>query len=241
MSASAWGPLREPIFRALWIASVASNIGSWLQDVGESWLMISLTRSPTLVALVETAGSLPIFLLALPAGALADVVDRRHLLIITQSWMLASAALMGAITLAGIVTPWLLLTLTFALGLGVAMNGPAWQAIIPEVEPPLEQGPVLVQVEYRIDPEQARGFRHAMRDLQRIRRRDGAIRWGLFRDPAEPGRFVESFVVESWAEHLRQHARATESDREIEERVQAFHIGVGRPAVTHLIFEPVSG
>src|SRR5215510_12420071 len=87
---SAWGPLREPIFRALWIASVASNIGSWMQDVGESWLMISLSKSPALVALVETAGNLPVFLLALPAGALADVIDRRRLLLIAQSWMLAS-------------------------------------------------------------------------------------------------------------------------------------------------------
>ncbi len=521
---SAWGPLREPIFRALWIASVASNVGSWMQDVGESWLMISLTSSPTLVALVESAGSLPIFLLALPAGALADVIDRRRLLLFAQGWMLCSAALMGALTLTGVVTPWILLLLTFTLGLGVAMNGPAWQAIIPElapkselplaialgsvsmnvsravgpaiggllvaaagsgtvfllnaasflgvimviyrwrpdpqkismppehfygairagiryvrhapelraalvrtgvfilcgsalwallplhavyvlglgsfgyglllgcigagavagagflpkargkfrndslvvaasvllagmilvlahtrnplvagmsmilsgvawititssfniatqrstpiwvraralgiyllilmgglavgsaawgaiasragitnsltyaalgliaglaasaryrlvgdedlnltpskhlpepvvaVEPSLEQGPVLVQVEYRIDPERVRGFRLAMRDLRRIRRRDGAIRWSLFRDPAEPGRFIESFVVESWAEHLRQHARATESDREIAERVRSFHIGGDRPVVTHLIFERV--
>jgi len=135
VSGSAWGPLREPIFRALWIASVASNVGSWMQDVGESWLMISLTKSPILVALVETAGSLPIFLLALPAGALADVVDRRRLLLTTQSWMGASAALMGALTLAGVVNPWLLLLLTFTLGLGVAMNGPAWQAILPELAP----------------------------------------------------------------------------------------------------------
>jgi MFS family permease/quinol monooxygenase YgiN len=497
-----------------------------MQDVGESWLMISLTSSPVLVALVETAGSLPIFLLALPAGALADVVDRRRLLLATQSWMGASAVLMGALTLAGLGAPWLLLLLTFTLGLGVAMNGPTWQAIIPEMaprselpaavalgavamnvsraigpalggllvaaagsgvvfllnavsflgvivviyrwrqepqkgamppehifgamraglryvshapelraaivragifilcgsalwallplqarhalglgsfgygvllgcigagavagaaflpkarqkvsnnllvvgasvlfagmlavlaharvpavagaamilagvawititssfnisaqtsaptwvraralaiyllvfmggtaagsaawgvvathvgvtkaltyaalgliaglaaspryrlvgyeelklapsahwpepvvmfEPRPEQGPVLVQIEYRIDPDQERGFRHAMRELRRTRRRDGAVRWGLFRDPAEPGRFIESFVVESWAEHLRQHARATESDREIEERAQAFHVGGGKPAVTHLISERVPG
>jgi quinol monooxygenase YgiN len=114
-----------------------------------------------------------------------------------------------------------------------------WPEPVVVVEPLPEQGPVLVQIEYRIDPEQARGFRQAMRDLRRTRRRDGAIRWGLFRDPAEPGRFVESFVVESWAEHLRQHARATESDREIEGRIRAFYIGGGQPAVTHLIFQRV--
>jgi MFS family permease len=521
---SPWSPLAQPIFRALWIATVASNIGTWMEDVGESWLMVSLTTSPMLVALVETAGSLPIVLLALPAGALADVVDRRRLLLITQSWMLVSAAVLGVFTLAGMVTPWLLLLLTFILGLGSAMNGPALQAIIPElvprrelsaavtlagvavnvsravgpalggllvaaagsgivfllnavsflgvmvviyrwqpapqqstmppehifgamraglryvrhtpelraalirtaafilcasalwallplqarhalglgsfatasssaasvvepfrvrlflpkarqkvsnnllvvgatvlfasmtvvlahvhvavvagaamvlvgiawiavmssfntaaqatapawararalsvytlvfmggmavgsaawgafaarfgvttsltcaaiglivgiaaslrhtlidadelnlapsahwpepvvvVEPKPEQGPVLVQIEYRIDLNQTREFRRAMRDIRRVRRRDGAIRWGLFRDPAEPGRFVESFVVESWAEHLRQHGRGTESDREIERRVRAFHIGGGQPAVTHLIAEHV--
>ena len=523
---SPWSPLAQPIFRALWMATVASNIGTWMQDVGESWLMVSLTTSPMLVALVETAGSLPIVLLALPAGALADVVDRRRLLLMTQSWMLVSAAVLGVFTLAGMVTPWLLLLLTFILGLGTAMNGPAWQAIIPElvprrelpaavtlvgvavnvsravgpalggllvaatgsgvvfllnaisflgvmvviyrwqptpqksamppehifgamraglryvrhapellavfvrtgafilcasalwallplqarhalglgsigygillgcigtgavagaaflpqmrkkvsnnllvvgatvlfagvtvvlarvhvavvagaamilggiawiavmssfntaaqtaapawararalsiytlvfmggmavgsaawgavaahfgvttaltcaalgliigiaaslrytlidgdelnlapsahwpepvvvVEPKPEQGPVLVQIEYWIDPNQAREFRRAMRDLRRVRRRDGASRWALFRDPAEPGRFVESFLVETWAEHLRQHARATESDRDVQERIRAFHIGVEQPAITHLIAERVSG
>jgi MFS family permease/quinol monooxygenase YgiN len=523
---SPWSPLAQPIFRALWIATVASNIGTWMEDVGESWLMVSLTTSPMLVALVETAGSLPIVLLALPAGALADVVDRRRLLLITQSWMLVSAAVLGVFTLAGMVTPWLLLLLTFILGLGTAMNGPVWQAIIPDLvprrelpaavtlvgvainvsravgpalggllvaaagsgvvfllnaisflgvmiviyrwqpaprqsamppehilgamraglryvrhapelraafvrtgvfilcasalwallplqaryalglgsfgygvllgcigtgavagaaflpkvrqkvsnnllvvgatvlfagvtavlahvhvtavagaamilagiawiavmssfntaaqtaapawararalsiymlvfmggmavgsaawgavaarfgvvtaltcaalgliigitaswryrliggddlslapsahwpepvvvlEPKPEQGPVLVQVEYRIDPDQAREFRHAMRELRRVRRRDGAFRWSLYRDPAEPGRFVESFLVETWAEHLRQHLRVTEADREIEDRALAFHIGGGQPAVTHLIAERVPG
>src|SRR3982074_2185379 len=75
--ASAWSPLRESVFRALWIATVVSSIGTWMQDVGESWLMTSLTTSPVLVALVETFGSLPVVPLALPAGALADIVDRR--------------------------------------------------------------------------------------------------------------------------------------------------------------------
>src|SRR5215813_6686641 len=504
-SLSPWSPLAEPIFRALWIATVASNIGTWMQDVGESWLMVSL---------------------ALPAGALADVVDRRRLLLITQSWMLVSAAAMGLLTLAGMATPWLLLVLTFTLGLGTAMNGPAFQAILPEivprqeipaavtlarvavnvsravgpalggllvaaagpgvvfllnavsflgvmgviyrwqrapqqstlppehvfgamraglryvrhapelraalvrtgafivcasalwallrlqarhalglgsfgygillgcigsgavtgaaflprvrqkisnnllvvgatvlfavvtvvlahvhvpvvagaamifggiawiavmssfntaaqtaapawararalsaytlvfmggmavgsgawgavaahfgvtqaltfaalgliiglpvslryrliagddlglapsaywpepivvVEPKPEQGPVLVQIEYRIDPAQAREFRRALQDIRRMRRRDGANRWGLYRDPAKPGRFVESFVVESWAEHLRQHARGTASDREMEQYIVGFHIGAGQHTVTHLIAERVAG
>src|ERR1051325_2434454 len=106
---SAWTPLRQPVFRALWIASVASNIGTWMQNVGAAWLMTSLAPSPTMVALVQAATTVPVFLLALIAGALADVVDRRRLLLITQSWMLAAAALLGASTVMGATTPWLLL------------------------------------------------------------------------------------------------------------------------------------
>src|SRR5215467_4920914 len=134
-SLSSWAPLRAPVFRALWIATIVSNLGTWMQDVGESWLMVSLTKSPILVALVETAGSLPVVLLALPAGAFADLIDRRHLLLVTQTWMLVVAALMGGLTLSGLMTPWSLLLLTFTLGLGSAMNSPAWQAIVPELVP----------------------------------------------------------------------------------------------------------
>jgi MFS family permease len=97
--------------------------------------MTTLAASPLLVALVQTATTLPVFLLGLPAGALADMVDRRRLLIFTQSWMLAAAAAMGALTLAGVIGPWWLLGLTFALGVGSAMNGPAWAAAIPELVP----------------------------------------------------------------------------------------------------------
>ena len=517
---SAWSPLREAVFRALWIATVVSNLGSWMQDVGESWLMVSLTTSPILIALVETAGSMPMVLLALPAGALADVIDRRRLLLFTQIWMLIAAAAMGGATLAGMMTPSLLLLLTFILGLGAALNSPAWQAIVPELVPasdlpsalalsgiafnvsravgpalggllvaaagsgfvfvlnalsflgiivviyrwnripqksamppehiagamragvryvrnapelqailirtgvfiicasalwallPLQtrlalglgslgygvllgcigagaivgagllprarikasndllvafasvlfagativlahaqvaivsaiamliggvawitsmtsfniaiqtvapawvrgrvlavytlvlmgglaagsagwgvvagklgvtraldlaaaglviglafswryrlnrdpalslapwvhwpepvavitpepdHGPVLIHVEYEIDPDKANEFRLAIRDLQRVRRRDGASRWHLYSDPAKPGRYVETFIVESWAEHLRQHGRGTEADRKIEERVFSFHLGKGPPVATHLV------
>ena len=132
---SAWAPLRTPVFRALWIVSVVSNIGTWMHDVGAAWLMISLTPSPLLVALMQTATSLPIFLLALPGGALADIVDRRRLLLVTQSWMCATAVALGLVTLAGVTTPAVLLALTFALGLGAALNMPAWQATTPEMVP----------------------------------------------------------------------------------------------------------
>src|SRR5260221_7465754 len=131
--ASAWSPLRESVFRALWIATVVSNIGTWMQDVGESWLMTSLTPSPVLVALVETAGSLPVVLLALPAGALADSVARRRLLLLMQIWMVVAAGVMGARALMGQMTPARLLSLTFPLGLGTAMSNPVWQAITPEL------------------------------------------------------------------------------------------------------------
>ena len=136
--ASAWEPLRQPVFRALWIASLTSNVGTWMQNVGAAWLMTSLTPSPVVIALVQAATSLPVFLVGLPAGALADIVDRRRLLIVSQGWMLLSAAALGVLTLIGFMSPWILLALTFALGLGAAMNTPAWQAIVPEVVSPSE-------------------------------------------------------------------------------------------------------
>ena len=132
-SLSPWAPFREPLFRAVWIAAVISYIGTWMQNLGSAWLMTALTRSPLMIALVQAASSLPVFLVALPAGALADLVDRRRLLLITQTWMAVAAAALGVITILGVVTPWSLLLLTFLLGLGAVMNDPAWQAITPEI------------------------------------------------------------------------------------------------------------
>jgi hypothetical protein len=94
---------------------------------------------------------------------------------------------------------------------------------------------VLVTVVYFIDPERGTEFARAMEALRRIRRRDGAIRWGLFEDAAVPGRYIETFVVDSWAEHLRQHERMTVSDREVEAKAQAFHRAADPPTVTHWI------
>ncbi|MHB8534674.1 MAG: MFS transporter [Sulfuricaulis sp.] len=515
-------PLRAPVYRALWIATLASNVGTWMQDVGAAWLMTSLAPSPGMVALVRTASSLPMFLLALPAGALADVVDRRMLLLVTQTWMLLCAASLGALTFAGVTTPWLLLGMTFALGLGTALNAPAWQAIIPELvareqvanavslnsisinlarsvgpaiggvliatagpawtfllnaasfcgvvivlytwrrprsesvlpaeriigavnaglryvrhapavrvlllrsgvfiifgsalwallpslarfelgrgpagygillgffgvgavtgagmlprlrarvsvnslvrgaslvfavallllawahhsgatdffmfvagaawlmllstfnsslqaqvpgwvrgramavsilvffggmafgsllwgyvaelfglptaltiaasgivagaivtwryrlhssedidlspsihwpmpvatpEPAPQQGPVVVTVEYRIDPAHWNDFARAMHRVRRIRRRDGAIRWELMRDVSDPTRYTETFVVESWVEHMRQHERVTVADRDVLDKSKAFHVGTAFPRVTHYIVE----
>jgi MFS family permease len=519
---SAWSPLRESVFRALWIATVISTIGTWMQDVGESWLMTSLTPSPVLVALVETAGSLPVVLLALPAGALADIVDRRRLLLVMQIWMVVAAGAMGVLALMGQMTPARLLSLTFLLGIGTAMSNPVWQAITPELVRPADlsaaitlsvvafnvaraigpalggfiigasgpwavfflnaasfiaimvvvyrwrpaprrsklppediigamrtgtlylrnspelqtvmvrtgifavcasglwalvaqqarrglglgsfgyglllgciglgaiigawllpkirerlsvnglvaagtvvfalatislayihafgvlagalavggvgwiavlssltvsaqtvtpswvrarvmavyllvfmgglavgsavwgfvaarigvstallfaaiglfvgpaaawryrlagntnlaltpslhwpepivlidaeatEGPAVTIVEFRINPKTADEFLQAMKEMRRIRQRDGAIRWNLLRDTADPRRYLESFVTESWGDHLRQHERVTAENREVEQRAQAFHLGAESPKITHLIAE----
>ena len=517
-----WTPLLYTWFRWLWIANVVSNVGTWMQNVGAAWLMTELAPSALLVALVQTATNLPVFLLGVPAGAAGDLFNRRKLLLVTQGLMLAAAGVLGVMTLTGSTGPWTLLWLTFALGLGNTMNAPAWQAIMPDLVPqselpaaislnsvsfnlaravgpalggavvaaigpgaafilnaisfvgvmvvlylwrrapeqhpqpisterigaailagiryvrfappihsvllrsgsfiisaaalwsllplvakvelhrestgygvllgclgagsilgalmqhrlrqlfPLEtmvtaavatfgalsillayltsyvavalalivtgtcwmtvnstlttvtqisvpawvrartlavyllvfqgamavgsviwgavatrlglrttlfcagialivaaaatfrlrlaglrefdtrpsghwpepilvverheeHGPVLVTVEYSIDPANGREFARAMQSMRRIRRRDGAIRWGLFEDAATPGRYIETYVVESWAEHLRQHERITVSDREVEARAFAFHLADGRPKVTHWI------
>jgi len=130
---SAWAPLGEPLFRSLWLAAVISYIGTWMQNVGAGWLMTQLTTSPLMVSLVTAATTLPVFLVILPAGALADMVDRRRFLLATQGWMVVAAALLGILTLRHAVTPWMLLVFTFVLGLGAVMNDPAWQAITPEI------------------------------------------------------------------------------------------------------------
>lgn len=491
-----------------------------MHNVGADWLMTTLAPSPLMVSLMQTAENAPLFLLALPAGALADIVDRRRLLLYTQAWMLVSAVALGLLTLFGLTTPWVLLLLIFFLGLGSALNAPAWQAIMPELvprpelpaavslnsvafniaravgpalggfvvaavgswavfllnslsfigvlfviyrwrreaaesisptervvgamragvryvrhdpelravlirtgvfvssasalwamlplvarqqlglgafsygvllgglgggailcafilpavrrkvsintiilcgtiifaaatatlatvhifallcvvmlfggvawmalmssfnisvqaivpawvrarvlaiyllvffggmalgsavwgtvathtgisnallyasaalllglaaayffplrtggeldlepslhwsdpivvsEPHPQDGPVLVTVDYQIDPERAEEFVAAMREVKRILRRDGAMRWGLFADPAQPGHYVETFLVESWAEHMRQHARVTNEDRIAQDLVRSLHAGDSPPVVTHLI------
>jgi MFS family permease len=133
---AAWAPLGEPIFRSLWIAAVISYTGTWMQNVGAGWLMTELTTSPLMVSLVQAAAAIPVFLVVLPAGALADMVDRRRLLLFTQSWMVAAAAGLGVLTLLHAVNPWVLLAFTFLMGVGAVMNDPAWQAITPEVVSP---------------------------------------------------------------------------------------------------------
>lgn len=494
-----------------------------MHEVGAAWLMTTLAPTPFMVAMVQTASTFPFFLLALPAGALADIIDRRRLLLMTQVWMLIASIVLGVLTVFGMTTPLVLLALTFFLGLGAAVNGPSWQAVIPELverdelpsaialgsvgfnlaravgpvigglivaalgpgitfllngasflgvvvvlkrwkraqrmstlkeerlvsamrvgiryirnapevksvlvhtmflsflcsplwaflpivskeylglgssgfgallgffgfgallgapflpvlrqrfslnlivlmatnifalataamanlhsfvflaiamvvgglawlilistliavvqsvipawvrgrvlsvhmlsffgglaggsalfgfiagwvgisstlnvvagclvvataitwnyklksgegldlrpsmhwpslvvscQPDFDEGPVLVVVEYHIDPEKASGFTDSMQALKKIRKRDGAIRWNLFHDLTDPGHYIESYIVESWGEHLRQHERITVADREIEKNALSFHLEKEPPKVMHFLAEP---
>lgn len=132
---SLWSPLRRRLFRDRLLASVVSNTGSWMQDTAGTWLMTALTASPLLIALMQTAASLPVLLLGLPAGATADILDRRRLLLFWSGWMLVAAIILSVLTMTGWIGAWSLLLLTFLLSLGAAMNGPTWQAIVPEMVP----------------------------------------------------------------------------------------------------------
>ncbi len=127
--------LRLAVFRSLLVATFVSNVGSWMEDVGETWLMTSLHGTPLMVALVQSSASLPVFLFALPAGTLADIIDRRRMLLATHVWMLLVAALLGVLTLTQHIGALGLLACTFAMGIGSALVGPAWQAVIADVVP----------------------------------------------------------------------------------------------------------
>jgi MFS family permease len=132
---SAWGPFHYGPFRAMWSAQFISNIGGWMQTVGAQWLMLSLTTAAAPVALIQTAASLPVLLFAVPAGAVGDLVDRRRFLLVAQTFMLIAALALGLLTLAGDVTPFVLLALVFALGAGQAWTSPTWQTLQPELVP----------------------------------------------------------------------------------------------------------
>ncbi len=134
-SSSLWRPLRVPTFRHLLVADVISDIGTFMQGVGAAWLMVSLGAGPAYVALTQTASSLPFFLLALPAGSAGDIFDRRKLVLATESWMMGMALVLAALTIGGLMSPWLLLVLTFALSAGDAFETPTWRAILPELVP----------------------------------------------------------------------------------------------------------
>jgi MFS family permease len=128
-------PLRSPVYRNLWLASLVSNLGTLMQAVAVAWVMTSLSLSPLVVSLVPVAALSPVFVFGLPGGVLADVVNRRHFLLGTQAWMMLCAAAMGVLVLADAATPTSLLLLTFGLGVGNALNLPAWQSLVQDLVP----------------------------------------------------------------------------------------------------------
>ncbi len=127
------GAFAVPLFRALWTAALVSNFGTLMHATAAAWLMTTLTTSPLLVALVQTAATAPALFVGLAGGVLADTLDRRVLLMITQGWMMLVTLALGLLTIFGLVNPWVLLGLTFLLGVGMALNLPSWQALVQDV------------------------------------------------------------------------------------------------------------
>lgn len=143
MKSEALAPFRHPVFRAIWIATMVSNFGSVIQSVGAAWMMTSITDSETMVALVQASATLPIMLLALFAGAIADSFDRRLVMLCAQFLMLFASAVLAALTFTHHVAPWGLLVLTLLVGTGTALNGPSWQASL-RMQVPVEDLPAAV-------------------------------------------------------------------------------------------------
>lgn len=140
---SPWRPLRIALFRNLLIADLVSDIGTFMQSMGAAWLMTSLTNRPVYIALIQTASAVPFFLLALPAGSIGDIFDRRKLILCTEIWMCGITAVLTVFTFTGTMTPWLLLLLTLAISLGDAVEAPTWRAIFPDLVKAEDLSPAL--------------------------------------------------------------------------------------------------
>lgn len=132
-SGGTFAPLAQPVFAVLWIATVIGNTGSFMRDVASSWLMTDLSASPAAVAMVQAAGTLPIFLLAIPAGVLTDILDRRKFLIAVQVLLASVSISLMLLSQTGMLSVSALIGLTFLGGIGAALMGPTWQAIVPEL------------------------------------------------------------------------------------------------------------
>ena len=128
-------PLRHTVFRSLWTVWLTANICLWMNDVAAAWTMTSLTTSATLIALVQTASSLPVLLLGVPSGALADIINRKHYFVFAQIWLATNATALMLSLVFGVLSPYLLLFLTFTNGIGLAMRWPIFAAIVPEIVP----------------------------------------------------------------------------------------------------------
>jgi MFS family permease len=135
VAVSPWAPFRHRAFFWLWLGVVISSVGLWAQTVGAQWLFVNDPNAATIVTLVQTATTLPMMLLALPAGVVADALDRRRLMLGVQTYFVVVAVLLAVLTAAGSMPPALLLTFTFAIGAGQAVLSPTWQALITELVP----------------------------------------------------------------------------------------------------------
>ena len=138
LPAAAFAPLADPVFRMLWVVWFTANVCMAMNDVAAAWLMSTLTTSPVMVALVQTAATLPVFLLGLPSGALADILDRRRYFVVTQFWVAATALLLCLAILTDAINPTLLLVLVFLNGIGLAMRWPVYSAIVPGLVPRIQ-------------------------------------------------------------------------------------------------------
>jgi MFS family permease len=142
-SISPWSPFRHTAFTVLWAATVVANIGTWMYNAGSAWLMTTLNADPFIVSLVQVATSLPMFLFALPAGALADIVDKRRFLIAVEGVTTVLSAIIAAFVWLDLVTPAILLLFTFLLGAGAALTAPPWQSVVPQLVPKRDLTPAV--------------------------------------------------------------------------------------------------
>ena len=140
---SSWSPFRHATFTVLWTATVIANIGTWMYNAASGWLMTTLNADPLVVSLVQVATSLPMFLFALPAGALADIVDKRRFLVAAESAITLVSGIIAALVWLNLVTPGILLLFTFLLGVGAALTAPAWQSIVPRLVPKQDLAPAV--------------------------------------------------------------------------------------------------
>src|SRR6266436_1874713 len=140
---SPWSPFRHPSFTVLWTATVVANIGTWMYNAASGWLMTNLNPDPFIVSMVQVATTLPMFLFALPAGALADIIDRRKFLVVAEIAITVVSAVFAAIVSLGLATPGNLLLFTFLIGVGSALTAPAWQSIVPQLVPKQDLHPAV--------------------------------------------------------------------------------------------------
>jgi MFS family permease len=278
--------MREPDFRRLWSAQFVSNIGSWMQTVAAQWVMLSLTTSALLVSAISAAASIPVLLLAVPAGALGDLADRKRLILATQLLMLFAAAALAVLSLASALTPAILLALLFVIGCGTAASAPTWQTLQLELVPAANRsdaialgsvnqnlaraiGPALgglllaatsaaalfavnavsfvavlvavavtavpkrrvtLPVEHALDAARA-GGRYVANSPTLLAWRLALPRaisaevetsepWALYRQAEDRYELVETFIVGSWAEHERQHARMYPAETAVIDRLE---------------------